>query len=343
MKGNDSMSKHEDKNKVIIASISSVLLVIFAIIGNINDIADFFDRLSEIFKKKSLPLKFLYVGFVLLIVLLIVIIIITIVVKLKKIEKTEMQDFLLDVQRLNDDTTSIDYVKPFLSKSFEYIMAKTSDGSKQYNAEIMVSEGMDVLEYEAALAKKIARADEPKSCAKSFKLLHEVINSWNVFLNNEKKIISYWIFIAVNEDKYADISSGKVNEKDIELRDVNFIDVPGRYWGYLLLSGSASNCKTQENRRELYDSWLHYIEELAKKGIYFNEIASMVGSEWGNSSLKNIGMTNYAEYRYGGQMYKYVMSEIGKIDYLNKAYPVMTAEYMKEYKKERKRKKKDEN
>lgn len=331
--------------KKIFASIPAGMVVILPVIRNINDIVDFFERLTAIYLKSSLPLKFLYAGITIVIVLAIVIITVAIVVKCKKREKATkpMQEFLLAIQRLNEDLTSVDYVKPFQSKSFEYIMAVTSDGSKQYNAEIMASEGIDVLEYEAALAKKIARADEPESCAKSFKLLHEVINSWNVFLNSEKKIISYWTFIAVKDDKYADISSGKVNEMDIELKDVNFIDVPGRYWGYLLLSGSASNCKTQENRRELYDSWLFYIEELAKKGIYFNEIASMVGSEWGNSSLKNIGMTNYAEYRYGGQMYKYVMSEIDKIDYLVKSYPVMVAEYKKEYRRERVRKKKSED
>lgn len=158
-----------------------------------------------------------------------------------------------------------------------------------------------------------------------------MINSWNVFLNSNKQIVSYWIFIALNEEQYKNISSGNINEKDIKLKDVNFIDVRGRYYGYLLLSGSSDSCKTTENRAQLYDSWLKYLENLAKKGYFFNEIASMVGSEWGNSSLSSIGMTNYTEYKFGGQMYKYELSDIRNIDYLVKYYPTLVKLYEKEY------------
>lgn len=80
-----------------------------------------------------------------------------------------------------------------------------------------------------------------------------------------------------------------------------------------------------------YDSWLKYLENLAKKGYFFNEIASMVGSEWGNSSLLSIGMTNYTEYKFGGQMYKYELSDIRNIDYLVKYYPTLVKLYEKEY------------
>ena len=109
--------------------------------------------------------------------------------------------------------------------------------------------------------------------------------------------------------------------------------MPGRYKGYLLLSGTIEECRTRNVVNTLYSSWLASIEQYAEEGIFFDEIASMVGSAAGNSSLKNIGMKYYAEYTSGGKMYKYDMQQIDSVSYLSKNYPHMIELYKKEYNK----------
>ena len=59
----------------------------------------------------------------------------------------------------------------------------------------------------------------------------------------------------------------------------------------------------------------------------------MVGSAAGNSSLQNIGMKYYADYLFGGKMYKYNLQDIEQISYLERYYPIMTSLYKSEYKK----------
>ena len=105
---------------------------------------------------------------------------------------------------------------------------------------------------------------------------------------------------------------------DISLEDVRFIDMPGRYKGYLLLSGTIEQCRTPKVVKTLYSSWLNYIQTLAENEIFFDEISSMVGSAAGNSSLQNIGMKYYADYLFGGKMYKYNLQDIEQISYLER-------------------------
>lgn len=162
-------------------------------------------------------------------------------------------------------------------------------------------------------------------------LLHHVINCWRCFPNEDYQVVAYWIFIALEEESYDRIKTGQVDEMDIGLEDVRFIDMPGRYKGYLLLSGTIEECRTPRVVKALYSSWLNYIQTLAENEIFFDEIASMVGSAAGNSSLKNIGMKYYAEYVSGGKMYKYDMSKIDQIFYLKRNYPLMFNLYKEEY------------
>ena len=86
--------------------------------------------------------------------------------------------------------------------------------------------------------------------------------------------------------------------------------------------------------RELYSSWIRYVQTLAEEGIFFDEIATMVASATGNSSLKNIGMKKYAQYVSGGNMYKYDMKKIQEISYLKKEFPQLVELYGKEYDEE---------
>lgn len=226
-----------------------------------------------------------------------------------------------------------EYINPYISEEMADIIGVSSKGMTPYNTERCLLEGLNPIIFEVFLAQKIARINKPENCAKSFELLHKVINCWTIFLNEQKKVNSYWIFIALNEEAYSRIQTGEIDEKDISIEDVRFIDMPGRYKGYLLLSGTIEECRTRNVVNTLYSSWLSSLERYAEEGIFFDEIASMVGSVAGNSSLKNIGMKYYAEYTSGGKMYKYDMRQIDNISYLSKNYPHMVELYKKEYNK----------
>lgn len=311
------------------------LVAVLTLIGNINDIVSFFQLLIDVFEKMSFSSRVISTILLSLVLCIFMFIFIYVYIKYKKNRraKQSLNNFIEAIRSYRPEDEAKDFVKPFLSESFDYLLASASDVSNMHNAESLQKEGIEVIEYEAALAKKIARADDPESCRKSFEVLHDVLNSWTVFLNEDKQIISYWIFISLKKDAYDKVRTGIVNEKDIGISDIDFIDLPGRYWGYLLLAGTSDKCKTQKNRAELYDSWLKHIETLAERGIFFYEISTMVGSAWGNSSLQTLEMEYQGEYRFGGKMYRYNLKNIENINYLIRYYPKLVEYYKNEFAK----------
>ena len=114
------------------------------------------------------------------------------------------------------------------------------------------------------------------------------------------------------------------------MQDVRLLDMPGWYHGYLLLSGVIGAFRTPRVTSAVYQSWLSELERLADLGIFFTEIASMVSSFGGVSSLRNIGMTQCAEYKFGGKMFRYRMTEIDRIPFLMKHCPGLYEKYRKE-------------
>ena len=223
------------------------------------------------------------------------------------------------------------YVLPYLSEEMMDIAATHAAQVTPYTAEKLLAENRDPAVYEVFLAQKIARINDPASCVNAFQLLREMIDCWTVFLNEEGKVAAYWMFIALQEEAFERIKTGQVDEKDIRIEDVRFIDMPDRYKGYLLIAGTIAECRTRTVVSRLYDSWLGWLEELARDGIFFDEISSMVGSPAGNSSLRGIGMEYYADYAFGGRMYRYDMRRIGPAHYLARRFPELTRLYREEY------------
>ena len=144
------------------------------------------------------------------------------------------------------------YINPYISEEMADLIAKSVKSLREYNTERCRNEGINPVVYEVFLAQKIARINKPESCIKAYKILHQVGNSWRVFLNDNYQVVAYWIFIALEKTSYDKIKMGQVDEKDISLEDVRFIDMPGRYKGYLLLSGTIEEFRIPWVVKELY-------------------------------------------------------------------------------------------
>lgn len=242
-----------------------------------------------------------------------------------------VRQLMMFANMVSQNIKETDYVNPYLSDEMADIIADHTVDVKAYTAEQCLREEINPIIFEVFLAQKIARMNDPSNCVRSFQLVHSMPGNWRVFLNSEKKVVAYWVFIALKEEAYKSISTGQVNELDISLHDARFIDMPGVYKGYLLLCGTIAELRTPQVVNLLYSSWLKCVEDFASQGIFFGEIASMVGSAAGNSSLQNIGMQYYADYILGGKMYKYNMTRAWEVEFLRKHYPVLCQLYQKEF------------
>ncbi len=203
-----------------------------------------------------------------------------------------------------------------------------SEGVTVCGYDDLYDRGLDIEAYERVLAQKIARDDD--AIDESMRLIDSQPMNWKLLLTTEGKIAGYWIFIALEEEFYEEVMTGSVHESEISLEDAEFLDLPGRYKGYILLSGTVPKLRLPNIVQLLYGSLIEHIEFLAESGIFFDEIGSMVSSTPGISGMKSLGLKEVAEYLYGGKMFQIQGKDLKKSRFF-KRYEKLISLYEEEF------------
>ena len=134
------------------------------------------------------------------------------------------------------------------------------------------------------------------------KLLDLLGDDWRIILDQENQVAGYWIFIALNDESFEEAKQGIFDEKDISLENIDFIDLPGEYNGYLWMMGTNPKKWTTELQLLLVQSLIEYIEDNAKRGLFFSSICSLAESRQSISIRTKIGMKVIAEHFNGGKV-----------------------------------------
>jgi hypothetical protein len=103
--------------------------------------------------------------------------------------------------------------------------------------------------------------------------------TWALLTRGPKNIIGYWHFAALNDDEFARLKAGELQESEITLDSLESLDTPGIYNLYFTLLGSLPEYPGAGAR--LMYAFYHQLETLARKGIYFREICANVFTEDG--------------------------------------------------------------
>ena len=220
-------------------------------------------------------------------------------------------------------------VPPFEVAQLRRLEADSIDGYHLMSQWDCITDNIDYHDYKRYIAQKIARSVEDEHIKNAYTLLDIMPDSWRVVLNDQNKLIGYWAFIALSESAYEIVCSGEFSERDIDYTQIRMISIADTYKGYLLISGTKKDLHSPDMDRFVYETWLTYIQELSQKGIYFDEIATMVSSVPGQLMLNELQMVPFAKYRYGGTMFKYDLKNVEAYPYLCRAFPKMVNNYRK--------------
>lgn len=234
------------------------------------------------------------------------------------------EDIIAQVTEKSDNR----YITGYTSTSIKKLFATNIHGNiRKMNRQQFIDSGIDPIPYEILLAQIISREYNDKKYFNFLQILNDVADSWSIFINSENQVVGFWVFVALKDDAFSKYSSGQHDEKDINLNDIHFMSTQGIYKGYLLLSGIVSELRSPKISNEIYNSWIKWIEELADIGIFFSDICSIVSSTAGMSSLEEIGMVPYADYKLGGKCFNYNLYNISNIKFLCKNYPNLVEKY----------------
>lgn len=177
---------------------------------------------------------------------------------------------------------------------------------------------IDELKEEVIMIVNEVFGDDFSNASEALQLLEGISESWRIIINEQSIPVGYWVFVALYEDVFETVKQGKFDERDITLSNIDFIDLPGTYKGYLLMSGVKPEARTAELVQLVYHSLAEHIEYLAEQDIFFDEICAVGSSQIGMASLKKMGMKVIATYQFGGQVFYLDMKDVKKNKFFTK-------------------------
>ncbi len=155
------------------------------------------------------------------------------------------------------------------------------------------------------------------SAESNMSLLENISENWRVLLNKEGDLVGYWVFVALQEEYFECAKAGSLNEADITMETIEFIDFPGTYKGYILLSGTKPEARTASLVQRLYESMALHFEYLASCGVFFDEICAVAASPMGMSAMRKMGMKDICAHDFGGKVFYTCLSNISENKYFS--------------------------
>lgn len=199
---------------------------------------------------------------------------------------------------------SAEQMEAYTVVSYNDLLSSRLDISKVKNEIVAITESLFV-------------KNQYVSAEDNLKLLENISENWRVILNSKNELVGYWVFVALQENVFEEVMIGTFDEKDITLETIEFIDFPGDYKGYLLMSGTKPEARTASLVQKLYESLALHIQSLAQKGIFFDEIAALAESPMGISAMKKLGMKSVIDHIDGGEIFACELKQIDDNKYFS--------------------------
>lgn len=150
--------------------------------------------------------------------------------------------------------------------------------------------------------------------------------TWALLTRGPKNIIGYWHFAALNDEEFARLKCGELQESEITLDSVEALDTPGVYNLYFTLLGSLPDCPGGGAR--LMNAFYNQLDTLSKQGVFFREICANVFTDDGRRICEGIGMERLCDHQDFGIVYSLPM-EPWPMRYKQKRWDDMSARYLK--------------
>lgn len=150
--------------------------------------------------------------------------------------------------------------------------------------------------------------------------------TWALLTRGPRNIIGYWHFAALNNEEFARLKAGDLQESEITLDSLEPLDTPGVYNLYFTLLGTLPDCAGGGAR--LMYAFYQQLEELAKKGVYFREICANVFTDDGRRICEASGMQRLRDHKDYGVIYSMPMDPWPE-RFRNKRWDAMAKSYQR--------------
>lgn len=154
--------------------------------------------------------------------------------------------------------------------------------------------------------------------------------TWALLCNKPASIVGYWHFVALKEEAFNKVVSGKLLDSEIVPSILDDLDVPGDYKMYFVSVGVLNEAR-RLGTKVLMNSLFESLSQLASEGVFFNEICSNAFSQKGIELSIGLGLTKLKEHESHGQVYSGKVKDFIGSSIFSK-YPELQKMYKKHFK-----------
>jgi hypothetical protein len=135
-------------------------------------------------------------------------------------------------------------------------------------------------------------------------------DTWRLLITPDNEIVGYWHFVPLFPDDFQSAVSGVLKDSQITADRVYLFELPGRYPIYFVSFGLLPRFRRTKAYKLLLDSFFDVLLDLAKDGIFIDQVCANAFSLSGESMCKTFGMTYARQHSDRGRIY------IGKVTQL---------------------------
>jgi hypothetical protein len=128
--------------------------------------------------------------------------------------------------------------------------------------------------------------------------------TWRVLLNEERRIIANWHFVALGSKDFKRARNGRLLEREISADKVRHIDIPDFYNIYFVAAFIEPQARQLHTLQLFRTSILDHFLYLAKGGVFIDMLCTNAYSPSGEAFCNSFGLPPGKRHSHGGVMYE---------------------------------------
>jgi serine/threonine protein kinase len=127
--------------------------------------------------------------------------------------------------------------------------------------------------------------------------------SWKLLIRGPKDIVGYWHFVSLFDDDFERAKQGNLLDSEITTDRVRLFELPGWYNIYVVSICILPQYRKTALIRSLFRSMLETFAEMARNGVFVQEICANAYSPSGVSLCKSLGLSHCRPHDHFGEIY----------------------------------------
>jgi hypothetical protein len=139
-------------------------------------------------------------------------------------------------------------------------------------------------------------------------------DTWRLLITPANEIVGYWHFVPLFDDDYCRAMRGQLRDSEITTDKIRLFEFPGTYPVYFVSFGLLPRFRRTKGYKLLLDSLFDVLFQLAKDGIFLDQVCANAFTLSGDSMCKSFGLKCVGPHLEKGNIYCSTVSEILKSD-----------------------------